>query len=388
MVERWRNELQELAGVQCSGEAVSFYFYPHTVQNQAHREDLILARDLVRDATRRAEREGGSSGLRSALERIAAAVEQIAGGRLHAQAIFACPAQEIWREFDLGAAVGKTQLHLNDRFHLAPMATAAFAQQRATAVLLDREHAAIFELEGNHISERERIKSEVPTRVRTQGFAGYEGNHIIRHVEEHEKQHFKNVAERLLLMHTTGVLGRLVVGCRAEVWPDVELQLHTYVKQALIGRFQADTTCDAATIKAEALGLLEEVRLAENDGIVREAMGEAQRDGRGSVGLRHVLTSLERGEVQTLILGDDYSAALAECGNCGHLDTRMVSKCAVCASAVREVEDGEDALVAHALKRGVELAYVNGNDELNRAGGIAALLRFRADQNTPQKLAG
>ena len=45
-------------------------------------------------------------------------------------------------------------------------------------------------------------------------------------------------------------------------------------------------------------------------------------------------------------------------------------------------------MLGHALKNGVEIAYVQENDEeLQKAGNIAALLRFRADQNTPAKTA-
>ncbi len=60
--------------------------------------------------------------------------------------------------------------------------------------------------------------------------------------------------------------------------------------------------------------------------LVREVMGEAQRNARGAVGLRHVLNALERQEVQTLLMGRDFKAEAVECPNCRHLDTRMVKK--------------------------------------------------------------
>jgi hypothetical protein len=46
-----------------------------------------------------------------------------------------------------------------------------------------------------------------------------------------------------------------------------------------------------------------------------------------------------------------------------------------------------DAILGHALRNGIEVMYVSGDAELEKAGHIAALLRFRADQNTALKLA-
>jgi peptide subunit release factor 1 (eRF1) len=100
-----------------------------------------------------------------------------------------------------------------------------------------------------------------------------------------------------------------------------------------------------------------------------------------------VLTALERQEVQVLLVGRDFQAGAVECRNCGHLDTRMVKSCAVCGQATRELTDVADALVDLALRNGAEIQFVQGDPELEKAGRIGALLRFRADQNTAEKIA-
>jgi len=59
----------------------------------------------------------------------------------------------------------------------------------------------------------------------------------------------------------------------------------------------------------------------------------------------------------------------------------MVPYCVVCGRATRELEDVCDAIVPAAIRRDVELFYVKNDPEFDRVGNIAALLRFRADQN-------
>jgi peptide subunit release factor 1 (eRF1) len=128
--------------------------------------------------------------------------------------------------------------------------------------------------------------------------------------------------------------------------------------------------------------------LTEQMELVRQVMGEAQRNALGAIGLRHVLNALERQEVQTLLLARDLKAEAAECPNCRHLDTRMVKHCAVCAHETRHLGDISDALVDLALRNGAEIRFIDGDAELEKAGHVAALLRFRADQNTAERLAG
>jgi hypothetical protein len=46
-----------------------------------------------------------------------------------------------------------------------------------------------------------------------------------------------------------------------------------------------------------------------------------------------------------------------------------------------------DALVDLALRNGAEIEFIAGDPELEKVGHIGALLRFRADQNTPRRVA-
>jgi peptide subunit release factor 1 (eRF1) len=120
---------------------------------------------------------------------------------------------------------------------------------------------------------------------------------------------------------------------------------------------------------------------------LREALSQARGNARGVTGLRRVLKSLEMGEVQTLLIGEGYTARAVECGSCGHIDSHMVPYCPVCGKATRELDDVCDAMIPMAIRRDIELFYVKNNPEFDAVGNVAALLRFRADQNRPQMAA-
>jgi peptide chain release factor subunit 1 len=385
----WREELKQLAEIESSsGTAVTFYFQPRIPQNKAHREEMILIKDLVRDARRELERKGNLNAASASLDRIQRIAEELQRNGSRSKAVFACNEPDIWQEFDLPADVGETALHVNTRFRLTPLASAVLAVPPATVVLVDRERARILELNMEELKAIEEIVDDVPRRVKTEGFGGYNAGRLERSIGNEEMRHYKHVAERLLERYNRGDLHLLLIGCRPETLADFEPHLHDYVRQRMVGRLDVDPTHpEGGNVREEATRKLEQYRKSEEQALIREVLGESQRNGRGSIGLRHVLTSLERGEIQTLLIGKNFAAQAVECTNCGHLDTRMVKSCAVCGQATKEHDDATDALIAHALRRGVELRYVDQDADFERAGNIGALLRFRADQNTSQKLA-
>jgi len=69
------------------------------------------------------------------------------------------------------------------------------------------------------------------------------------------------------------------------------------------------------------------------------------------------------------------------------MDTRTMKNCTLCGKETSEVEDIADALVADAIRRGAEIVQVDGDPSFDAAGNVGALLRFRSDQNTAEKLA-
>jgi hypothetical protein len=89
-------------------------------------------------------------------------------------------------------------------------------------------------------------------------------------------------------------------------------------------------------------------------------------------------------EVQSIFLTENYSARAVECPHCGHLDAHLIAACVACGRPTGELTDVCDAIIPIAIRRDIELFYLKENDCLDRAGNIAALLRFRSDQRTGQ----
>ena len=383
-----REQIQELARFEDREAcALSFYFQPTAPRNKAHKEEAIVTKDLAREALRQLEEKKKSKEksdpARADLERIVHLAQELRNNGTHAKAVFACSAQRFWREYDLPAYLSETQLLVDRHFHLKPLAQLLGAFPRLGVLLLDRHRARLFDLRLGELTERMDFLHPHPRRGRTDGFGGYDGGHAEHRVADEARQHFKAVTDVLKDAIDKGVFENWILGCQEIHWPQFQTQLHPYVAQRLLGRFTSEVAhVSRDEIRSQAERVFAEAQKKRRDEIVRETLSQARSGARGVTGLRRVLLSLESGEVQTLLMGQNYHAQAVECAYCGHLDAHLVNWCPVCGRETREVVDVAEALLPRVIRQNIELFYVDADAEFDKVGNIAALLRFRVGKNS------
>jgi peptide subunit release factor 1 (eRF1) len=250
--------------------------------------------------------------------------------------------------------------------------------------MVDRQRARFFDLRLDDLRENGAIVHMLSRNGSSYGYSGYEGGHAERRVAEEALQHFKAVAERLRTDFEKGAWERLIVGCLDANWPEFEANLHPYVKDRLIGRFSADVASVSNEEIRDRSGIVLRQWITDRANTkASEAVQFAKAHGRGVTGLRRVLQALEAGEVQSIFLGENYSAQAVQCPYCGHLDAHLIASCVACGRRTKELADVCDAIIPIAIRRDIELFHLK-HESLDHAGNIAALLRFRSDQTSGQ----
>jgi len=380
-----REQLRELAEFQAEKTcAVTFYFQPSTPRNKAHKEDTILIKDLAREALRNLENKGIKDCAKVDIERVVRLSSELRSNGTHGKAVFACAAQNLWREYEVPPTLPGTQLFVDKHFHLKPLAHLLGASPLLGVVLVDRHRARIFDLRLGELTEREDLFHPLARRGRSDGFAGYEAGHAQRRVEDETRQHFKHVAETVKELLDKKVFEKWILACPDAHRSLFESQLHPYVSQALIGRFHADLAhATRDEIRTHAQQILENWKGDRRREMVSQVLTQARSNARGVTGLRRVLRSLELGEVQTLLVGENLQAHAVECSGCGHIDAHLVSYCPVCGRVTQEVVDVGEAILPWVIRRDIETFYVKDDPEFDKVGNIAALLRFRSEKVQP-----
>ena len=116
-----REQIRELAELQDENScAVSFYYQPSAPRNKAHKEDTILIKDLARESLRRLDGKAKDSALAQDIERVVRLSSELRSNGTHGKAVFACADKNLWREYDLPAELGSTQIFIDRHFHLKP----------------------------------------------------------------------------------------------------------------------------------------------------------------------------------------------------------------------------------------------------------------------------
>lgn len=382
-----REQIHELAEFEDSEScAISFYFQPTAPRNKAHKEETILTKDLIREALRRVEATNTVKEnydlARGDLNRIMELAQEFRSNGTHAKAVFACSGRNFWREYDLPARLNGTEVNVNRRFHLKPLARLLGAFPTLGVMLLDRRRARLFDLRLGELTEREDFFHSLSRRGRSDGFGRYDAGHAERRVADEVHHHFKNVAEVLKNAIEQRTFDGWVLGCLETHWSEFAPMLHPEVAQKLLGRFTTEVAhASRELIRSQVEQILGNWQSRRCSALVHEAIEQARGNGRGVTGLRRVLQSLELGEVQTLLVGEHYVAQAIECPHCGHLDAHLVSKCPVCGHETREIVDVAEALLPRVIRQEIELFYVKDDTEMDGVGNIAALLRFRSEQN-------
>jgi peptide subunit release factor 1 (eRF1) len=386
-----REELRQLASFECRHPdelAISFYFKPSTPQDKSHREEGILAKDLVRKTIQELQMNGRFRGGLEDLRRILDLAEQLHGNQARGKVVFACGARDIWHEFDVPAGVATTKLFVNRRFHLRPLAAVFSEYPRLWVALVERQSARFVEIQFEQVQEHAALMSPVPRHGRSDGYSGYDAGHSERHEENDYRRHYQIVAETLKHAAEKKQFEALIIGCRDVNWPEFHGLLHPYVQKKILGHFSADLgTLTDAQAKQEAERIVRKSLQQHHENLIREVIDGARSNGLGVTGLRRVLRATEMGEVETLLMASDYTARAVECTSCGHVDSHLVPYCPLCGRATRQLDDVCEALVPVAIKNNICLVLVPRDETLDRVGNIAALLRFRADRNTNQLLA-
>lgn len=386
-----REELRELADFECRTPdelAVTFYYEPGTPKDKSHREEAIQAKDLVKKTIQELQVNGQARSCVADLQRIYQLAEALHGNQARGKAVFACGGRTFWQEFDLPAGLGGTRLFVNRRFYLKPVAPIFAEHPRLWTAIVDRQTSRFLELDFDQIHDRGTILNPVSRHGHSDGFAGYDAGHAERHYQGEVRRHFQETSEALKNAAEKKRFEALVIGCHETNWPDFENQLHPDVKKRVAGRFSGEFTVMSNEGAAEQARKISGDNLRKQQAeLLQSALDGARSNGRGVTGLRRVLRAAEQGEVETIIMANDYSARAVECTNCRHLDSHLVPYCPACGRSTRQLEDVCEALVPFAVRNNLGLVLLPSDDILNRVGNIAAVLRFRADQNVNRMLA-
>lgn len=312
----------------------------------ALREDLDLARDFL---------EG----------------DDFDAGGAHGMALFVAGSVDLLDAVKLPRPVD-SRVVIDESPYVEPLADMTATGQWAV-LLVDRRRGRLLRGTAERLTEDGAFAQQV--RGESSGGGGVQSRD--QHaVDDEIRDHLKTVAGTLFRRAQRRPFDRLLVGCQAEHWPELEAQLHSYLSERLAGRFDVDV--ESATpdqvLAAAAPAIEADERRLEAEALERLGAGLGT-GGRAAGGLAEVLAMLVEQRVETLLLRPGFSAAGVECSSCGWLGVEAET-CPVDGGELVAREDIVESAVERAVTQSGEVMVMRHHEDLDGHGGIAALLRW------------
>ncbi len=359
------------------GNAVSFYYAPPRPENLAHKKTVLTAREQVRELLHAVH---DRPALRGIFERLVQRVDDLRNAEPGSLAIFAAPQPETWIEVDLPAPV-EAVAHVGNAFVVQPLLSAVTDLPRYFLLLLDRSVTRVLLLTGDQITERTKEFGEERFPVRETGASRKVSDE--RSKDDDAFHHLREVGERIGKELEQGRADFLFIGCRNELWPEIEKAFPNTVLAKTLGHFHCDPGLATPTeVSALVLPILEERDARSLQALADEIRGAAAGGRKGAVGPEEVATALEMGEVEAALIAAPHTPVPATvCTSCEHIGIGAASVCDLCGNPNRLFPDLSEVIARRRNGKGTfRIVSVPQGMLGPDAGGFSALLRFRADQ--------
>lgn len=387
-----RTEIEQLASYENPATPViSFYLNIDKGRPDEASWNIRLKNLLSKLEERRSEwSEAEWASVTADMERIRAYVrdQRVAGAR--GVAIFASSAGDFWQTYAFPNRVGN-EVRLTHSTYVRPLFRTLDRFQPQCVALVSKDQGRIFLLFGDTeqtIEERADLVSDVPGR-HDQG--GRAQARLQRHHDDAVRQHLKKTAELVFKVFRETPFERLLIAGTDPVAAEFQDALHPYVRERILGTFNIPMSASPKIVQDRARPILRAMDAQRQQDMVDLLAAEVAERDLGAVGLAPSLDALRQGQVQTLLVIEDYDAPGQRCTACGALLTQGHAACPLCGGALMEVEDLVSSMVEQAMEQGARVLTVTAPGAVARLeslGHVGAILRFAVAPETTTTPAG
>ena len=290
-------------------------------------------------------------------------------------AVFSCSKENFWESFDLPSPP-RNRLIFDQNPYVRPLSAILNEHRRICLLTLDRKESKWHELFMGELSELDHITGDVPSKVREGGWEGYESKRIERHIATHLHDYFKRSAQMTFDLFKKNNFDWLFLGCMDEYCKEFEPLLHPYLKERLKARLKSKPNDSPSKILREASALEKKLKDEEESELLNRFISELEKGGLATSGLKNTLRSLNRGEVQTLLITRHLSKPGKICPKCGFLFADEI-KCPSCQRKTNPLMDVIDEAVESAIDKKSQVIHIDPPSRLAHYGNIGALLRYK-----------
>ena len=289
----------------------------------------------------------------------------------HGYAVYCAGLDNVWQPLPLSERV-RDLIKVGRTFYLAPLVPLIGRGDGVLVAYVGRERGDLYRLRGGRLEELANEFDETPGR-HDQG--GWSQARYQRHIEKLVQDHLRDVAATLQRLLRRLRRPRVVVVASEETRAELEEELSSEVKEAIIGWAAAEAHANPAQLLRTVAPLLERWRAEQETSAVERWREAAGRNGRAAAGWAQTLEAASDGRVELLLFHDGTDHRAWECPACGRVAAEA-GTCPLDGTQMEENRDGLDLAVHQTLAHGGTVWALRQRNDLDPVEGIGAVLRY------------
>lgn len=310
------------------------------------------------------------------VQRIQAYVSDDVNRSANGLALFACHgAGEFFEAVQLQVPVDEHWLFIGSMPHLYPLVKLAEQYPRYAAVVLDTHQARIVVF---GLGEVERKAEVTNVKTRRSAMGGWSQARYQRRAENFHLHHVKEVVETLDKIVTAENIQHIVIAGDEVVVPLVKEQLPQRLMDKLADIVRLEQHVPEDELLRSTLEALRQKDAESDIECVEEVVGAWQANGLGTVGSDGVLTALQLGQVDELLIGGtpDLLKPVQNMTNSVAGDVTADTSAPSGPGQSDKIKLASE-LVTRAQQTGARVRIIEDPQLLSDFGGVAARLRYR-----------
>jgi peptide chain release factor subunit 1 len=380
MEKHLQSVLEELAAHPGADHPFLSIYLDWTPDGNGKRPSIRLLEDeLARVSARLAGDAANRDGLEADRQRIMDYLNREAPKAARGIVIFACHDQGVWTALPLQVSVA-TRIVVDRYPHLFELARLIDQHETCAVVLAEGQEARIFVI-GLHDAEQV-AETEAAEKIKRFDQGGQAQMLFQRRTDNLIKAHTKDIAAQLEKVIARYDVRHVIIAGNDSIKGMVMEALTPAITSRLVDYIHLEPNSSMKIILETIEPMLQEAERRQEADLLAELEKQVTaRDGLGVMGVADTALALSKGQVQALLIAQDFSGAGGECINCGMLRVGQRDACPYDGAEMRPVELRE-AFTARAVQQSADVQIVEASDYLVAHEGIGALLRYRDEQQS------
>jgi len=294
-------------------------------------------------------------------------------------AVFSNQAADFFQTFQFGLSV-PDEVYVSDRPTIRPLVRLLDTFTGWSVVLVDKQGAQMFSFNLGELGDRKGVMGDDVKQTKRGGGNAMPGrmggDNASANVENTIEQNNKEVIESATTFFNRHHVRRIMIGGTDDNVARFRDALPKSWQSLVVGDFPMSMTASIPEVLVQTTEHVLKAQKKMNQSLVEQAITLSAKGNNGVSGLIDTLNAIHEGRVKTLLVSRDFEQAGYRCAGCGYLTVQVLDKCLFCGGVFERIDSAVEMAVKATLQNNAEVKVIVDNADLEKAGHIAAILRY------------